>query len=76
VSEPGRDASRDIEALLSEDRVFEPPPGFRERAVVGDPAIFDRANADHQAFWVEQAERLTWSRPWDTVMEWSPPWVT
>jgi len=76
VSEPGRDASRDIEALLSEDRVFEPPPGFRERAVVGDPAIFDRANADHQAFWVEQAERLTWSRPWDTVMEWNPPWVT
>ena len=76
MSEPGRDASRDIEALLSEDRVFEPPPGFRERAVVGDPAIFDRANADHQAFWVEQAERLTWSRPWDTVMEWNPPWVT
>jgi len=76
VSEPGRDEARNIEALLSEDRVFEPPPGFRERAVVGDEAIYDRANADHQAFWVEQAERLTWSRPWDSVMEWSPPWVT
>src|SRR5580765_6017418 len=76
VSEPGSDAARNIEALLSEDRVFEPPPGFRERAVVGDPAIYDRASADHQAFWVEQAERLTWSRPWDTVMERSPPWVT
>jgi acetyl-CoA synthetase len=76
VSEPGRDEARNIEALLSEDRVFEPPPGFRERAVVGDEAIYDRANADHQAFWVEQAERLTWSRPWDSVMEWNPPWVT
>jgi len=76
VSEPGRDASRDIEALLSEDRVFEPPAGFRERAVAGDPAIYDRANADHEAFWVEQAERLAWTRPWDTVMEWDPPWVT
>jgi acetyl-CoA synthetase len=76
VSEPGRDPSRDIEALLSEDRVFEPPPGFRERAVVTDPAIYDRANADHQAFWVEQAEQLAWTRPWDTVMEWNPPWVT
>ena len=76
MSEPGRDASRDIEALLSEDRVFEPPAGFRERAVAGDPAIYDRANADHEAFWVEQAERLAWTRPWDTVMEWNPPWVT
>jgi acetyl-CoA synthetase len=76
VSEPGRDASRDIEALLSEDRVFEPPAGFRERAVAGDPAIYDRANDDHEAFWVEQAQRLAWTRPWDTVMEWNPPWVT
>src|SRR6476646_9840032 len=76
VSEPGSDEGRNIEALLSEDRVFEPPPGFRERAVVGDQAIYDRANADHEAFWVEQAERLTWSRPWDSVMEWNPPWVT
>src|SRR6185369_5144294 len=34
------------------------------------------ASRDHEAFWVEQAERLAWTRPWDTVMEWNPPWVT
>ena len=67
---------RNIEALLSEDRVFEPPPGFREQAVAGDPEIYDRANRDHEAFWVEQAQQLTWTRPWDTVMEWNAPWVT
>src|SRR3954466_7225175 len=76
VAEPASDVARNIEALLSEDRVFEPPPGFSEAAVVRDPAIYDRANRDHQAFWVEQAERLTWSKPWDSVMEWNPPWVT
>jgi acetyl-CoA synthetase len=76
VSEPGSEVTRNIEALLSEDRVFEPPPGFRDEAVAGDPAVYDRANADHEAFWAEQAGRLTWSRPWDSVMEWTPPWVT
>src|SRR3954465_1266411 len=76
VAEPASDVARNIEALLSEDRVFEPPPGFSEAAVVRDPAIYDRANRDHQAFWVEQAERLTWSKPWDSVMEWNPPWAT
>ncbi len=64
-----------IEALLSEHRVFEPPQAFREAAVVSDPAIYERANADYQAFWAEQAATLTWSQPWDTVMEWTPPWV-
>jgi len=67
---------RNIEALLSEDRVFEPPPGFREQAVAGDAGIYDRASRDHEAFWVEQAQQLTWTRPWDTVMEWNAPWVT
>jgi acetyl-CoA synthetase len=64
-----------IDALLSEHRVFEPPQSFRDTAVVSDPAIYDRANADYQAFWAEQAKALTWSKPWDTVMEWTPPWV-
>jgi acetyl-CoA synthetase len=69
------DPERNIEALLSEHRVFEPDDGFKERAVVTDPGIYDRAVADHEAFWAEQADRLTWYRTWDTVMEWTPPWV-
>jgi acetyl-CoA synthetase len=69
------DDQRNIEALLSEDRVFEPPEAFVKAAIVDDPGIYERASADPQAFWAEQAERLSWSRRWDTVMEWSPPWV-
>ncbi len=64
-----------IEALLSEDRVFEPPPGFAEGALISDRSIYERANADHEAFWAEQAEAITWFDRWDRVMEWTPPWV-
>ncbi|MDH4111638.1 MAG: AMP-binding protein, partial [Actinomycetota bacterium] len=69
------DPQQNIEALLSELRVFEPTAEFTERAIVSDPSIYDRANEDHEAFWAEQADRLTWFKRWDTVMEWSPPWV-
>ena len=64
-----------IEGLLSEGRVFPPPADFAERAVVSDPSIYERADADFEAFWAEQAERLTWFRRWDTVLDWQPPWV-
>jgi acetyl-CoA synthetase len=70
------DAHRTIEALLSEQRVFEPPPEFVERALVNDPEIYERADADPEGFWADQAERLTWFKKWDRVMEWTPPWVT
>ncbi len=67
---------RNIEALLSEQRSFPPPQAFRDRAVVRDPAIYDAAGVDHEAFWAEQAGHLAWSRPWDAVMEQDAPWVT
>ena len=64
-----------ISALLSESRVFAPPPGFASRALVADPAIYERAEADPEAFWAEQASRLEWFTPWTSVMDWTPPWV-
>ena len=67
---------RNIASLLSEDRVFQPSEEFRSRAVVQDRSAYERADADHEAFWAEQAERLDWSERWDTVMDWNPPWVT
>ena len=69
------DIEQNIEALLSELRVFEPPEDFVERAIISDDSIYERANADHEGFWAEQAERLTWFKRWDTVMNWQPPWV-
>src|SRR5918992_6176623 len=69
------DVEGTIEALLSERRVFEPPEGFRARALVSDRSIYERAERDLEGFWAEQAEHLRWSRPWDRVLEWNPPWV-
>ncbi|MFL5768109.1 MAG: acetate--CoA ligase [Actinomycetota bacterium] len=69
------DVERTIEALLSEQRIFEPSEEFRARAVVNDASIYERAEADHEAFWAEEASRLSWFEPWETVMEWNPPWV-
>ena len=71
VSEP----QQHIEALLEEKRIFPPPPKFVEQAVISDPAIYERAAQDPESFWAEQADRLVWSRRWDTVMEWDPPFV-
>ncbi|MFM8944933.1 MAG: acetate--CoA ligase [Actinomycetota bacterium] len=64
-----------ISALLSEERVFAPPPEFASRALVADPGIYARAEADPEAFWAEQAARLDWFTPWTSVMDWTPPWV-
>jgi acetyl-CoA synthetase len=69
------DAQQNIAALLSEDRVYEPSPGFVERAIVKDRSVYEHAEADFQGFWAEQAERLSWLRRWDTVLDWQPPWV-
>jgi acetyl-CoA synthetase len=70
------ETEQNIEALLSEKRVFEPPAAFAERALISDRSIYDRAEADPEGFWAEQAERISWFRRWDTVMDWNPPWVT
>ena len=69
------DADQNIAALLSEERVFEPSEEFRSRAVVQDRAVYESAEADHESFWAEQADRLGWVKRWDTVMNWTPPWV-
>jgi acetyl-CoA synthetase len=69
------DEETTIDALLREERVFEPSEAFRSRALWTDPAIYDRAAADPERFWAQQADRVDWFQRWDQVMEWNPPWV-
>jgi acetyl-CoA synthetase len=63
----------EIDALLTENRKFPPSPAFRESAIVKDPAIYERASRDPDAFWAEQAELLHWYKRWKTVCAWTPP---
>ena len=67
--------SSEIDALLNEDRRFEPTPAFRAAAHVNDPEVYARAAADPEAFWAGFAGELDWMRPWDTVLEWTPPYA-
>ena len=64
-----------IDALLREDRRYEPSPEFRAQANVSDPAIYDRARQDPEGFWGEQAQDLAWIKPFDKVLEWDAPWA-
>ena len=64
---------RTIEALLLEERVFPPPPAFRQSATARDEHVYDQATKDLQGFWARAAEDLHWFAKWRTVLEWTPP---
>ena len=72
MSDAGRAA---IDDFYLEERRFAPPEGFAAGAVLGDPAVYERAAADPEAFWAEQAATLEWFDPWHTVLEWDAPFA-
>jgi acetyl-CoA synthetase len=63
----------DIDVLLQEHRKFEPPDEFRRQAHVSSTELYTDAARDPERFWAGMAASLEWSRPWDTVLEWTPP---
>ena len=63
----------EIDALLTEERKFPPPPQFAANAVVNDPAIYEEAARDPEAYWAREAQRLDWIEPWTQVLDWKPP---
>ncbi|MGQ0767275.1 MAG: acetate--CoA ligase [Gemmatimonadota bacterium] len=63
----------DIDVLLDEQRTFPPPPEFARSAHVNDWSMHERAAADYESFWAEQARALDWVTPWSRVLEWTPP---
>ncbi len=64
--------SSQLSTLLSEQRRFPPTPGFAG-AAHGTQALYDDAARDRLAFWAEQARTLAWTRPWQSVLEWTAP---
>ncbi len=64
---------QEIDALLKEDRVFDPPEAFRQQANINDPDIYEKADKDPEGFWASFAKELEWSHPWDQVLDWQPP---
>jgi len=37
--------------------------------------IYNKSLADIEAFWDEEARKLSWFRTWDKVLEWDPPFA-
>ncbi len=66
---------KEIEALLVEERTFDPPPEFVQRANVNDPKVYERARLDPEGFWASFAQELEWFKPWKKVLEWKPPYA-
>jgi acetyl-CoA synthetase len=64
--------SETLENLLQETRRFDPPGDLAADANVKADA-YERASADRLDFWAEQAGRLSWTKQWDEVLDWSNP---
>jgi acetyl-CoA synthetase len=66
--------SETLSNLSREDRHFEPSDDFAANANVKAP-VYEKAATDRLAFWAAQADRLEWSKRWDTVLEWELPYA-
>jgi acetyl-CoA synthetase len=69
----------EIESVLNEARLFQPPADFASKAEIGSfeeyEKLYARAEADPENFWAEQADALHWFRRWDKVLEWNEPFA-
>jgi acetyl-CoA synthetase len=66
----GTELEQELERMLGIER-FDPPDGFREKARLSDPAVYERAERDPEGWWAEQAQALDWAQPWTEVLDWS-----
>jgi acetyl-CoA synthetase len=66
-----------IESRLKEERRFQPPKSFVERARLAShpaySALYQQSLEEPEVFWREQTVDLTWRAPWKSFSEWSLP---
>lgn len=67
------ESSNKLDTLLHEQRSFAPSEEFKKQANFNDPGVYERAAADPEGYWAEQAENITWFKKYDKVLEWNPP---
>jgi acetyl-CoA synthetase len=68
-----------IDSVLHEDRKFECPPAFAEKAHVKTleeyEHLYKESIEQPEKFWGRIAEELHWFKKWDRVLEWNAPWA-
>lgn len=67
------DAGNRLDTLLKEDRKFAPLEEFKKQANYNDPEIYEKAAADPEKYWADQAKSLTWFKPFTKTLNWNPP---
>ncbi|NBB73844.1 MAG: AMP-binding protein, partial [Bacteroidetes bacterium] len=67
-------ADQDVQvtaAYSGVSEVYEPSEAFRQKALIGSPedyeTLYERSVEDPEGFWGEQADRIDWFEPFDTV---------
>ncbi|HVK72156.1 MAG TPA: acetate--CoA ligase [Kofleriaceae bacterium] len=78
---PEHDAARDkITSVLTETRLFPPPPAFaassRVKSMAEYEALCRKAADDPDGFWAEVASELHWGKRWRRVLDWKLPDAT
>ncbi len=67
----------DIDSVLKETRIFNPPEEFSKNAHIKSMEeyrkIWKRSIDDPEGFWGEIAKDLVWFEPWQKVLEWNEP---
>jgi acetyl-CoA synthetase len=70
-------STSNITSVLKESRSFPPPAAFAAAAHVKSvaeyEALFQKAKADPEGFWAEQARSLSWIKAPDKVLVWNEP---
>ena len=61
--------------ILTESPVVMVSETFRKNANLQSHALFEEAARDREAFWEAQAKCLDWFVPWESVLEWNPPFA-
>ena len=73
------DDRSNIESVLQEDRKFECPEPFRQRAHIQSLEDYERIYRESveepEKFWGGIANELHWFKKWDRVLEWNHPWA-
>jgi len=68
-----------IDSTLQEQRKFEPPAEFSQKAHLKSlaeyEALYKESIEQPEKFWGRAAEDLHWFKKWDKVLEWNVPWA-
>ena len=59
---------KEIGAILDQE-TFDPPNGFRDKALIADESEHEKAARDPQAWWAEQAKALDWFEEWEEILD-------